>query len=124
MRCLNLEPSRSESTALPVVLDRVGAELETLAACVDTLQDTLGPLLMHAVQGKPQALVQIQRLDSLAQTLAGLSGFMQALGRAGAGVGGKPVDLAPLLDRLTLSDLADRLRGDVVLDAAEDFELF
>lgn len=122
MPCLNLESPRSELTALPTVLDRVGAELETLAACVDTLQDTLGPVLLQGVQGKPQAMVQIQRLDSLAQTLASLSGFMQALGRSG--VVGKPVDIGPLLDALTLSDLADRLRGHAMLDVAEDFELF
>ena len=122
MLCLTAKPVGVERTPLPVLLDRVGAELGSLSASVDDLQDQLGALLTRAVQEKPQAIVHIQKLDALAQTLASLSGFMQALGPKT--VGNHPVDIEPLVDTLTLSDLADRLRGQAGADAVDDFELF
>lgn len=122
MNCLSVEPIGSEHATLPILLDRVSVELGTLAEGVDDLQDSLSPMLLRVAQEKPQALVQIQRLDALAQTLASLAAFVQALGRSG--IGGKPLDVTPLVDALTLSDLADRLRGRETLDPEEDFELF
>ena len=122
MNCLNVTPIGSDHATLPILLDRVSAELGTLAEGVDDLQDSLSPMLLRVAQEKPQALVEIQRLDSLAQTLASLSVFMQALGRSG--VGGPLLDIGPLVDALTLSDLADRLRGREILDPEDDFELF
>ena len=122
MLCLSAKPVGVEHTPLSVLLDRVGAELGCLSASVDDLQDQLGTLLMHAVQDKPHAIVHVQKLDALAQTLASLSGFMQALGPKT--IGNRPVDLEPLVDTLTLTDLADRLRGHAGADAPDDFELF
>ena len=122
MLCLTAKPVGVERTPLPVLLDRVGVELGSLSASVDDLQDQLGALLTRAVQEKPQAIVHVQKLDALAQTLAGLSGFMQALGPMT--VGHRPVDIEPLVDTLTLSDLADRLRGQAGADSVDDFELF
>lgn len=110
-----------ELTPLWVVLERVGAELCTLAAEVDRLQDVFGPALMQAAEEKPHMTADIQGLDSIAQTLAGLSDFVAALGRGGPT---GSVAVLPLADRLTLSALADRLRGDAGGATDDEFELF
>ena len=120
---LKVESFSSDHATLPVLLGRVSTELGTLASGVDDLQDTLGPVLSRAAQERPQTIVHLQKLDSLAQTLASLSVFMQSLGQSS--IGARLVHVAPLVDRLTLSDLADRLSGRAAVDPAdEDFELF
>ena len=122
MLCLTAKPVGVERTPLPVLLDRVGAELGSLSASVDDLQDHLGALLMRAAEDKPHVMVHIQKLDALSQTLASLSGFVQALGPKT--LGNRPVDIEPLVDTLTLADLADRLRGQAASQSPDDFELF
>lgn len=111
-----------EVTPVSIVLQRIAAELGSLAAGVDQLQDSLGPLLMAGAAENPHAMVDIQALDSIAQTLASLSGFVADIGDCDFGPRQIPVD--ELAERLPLSDLADRLRGRDSGSGEDDFEMF
>ncbi len=114
----------ADMDAMPVatILERIGAELGNLADQVDNLQDSLGPLLMEAAKDQPHAMVDIQALDSIAQTLSNLSSFVGGMSRSGLDT--HTIAILPLADRVTLADLADRLRGHGPGDGDEDFELF
>lgn len=111
-----------EVTPVTTVLQRIAAELGSLAAGVDQLQDSLGPMLMAAAVDNPHAMVDIQALDSIAQTLASLSGFVADIGDCD--LGPKKIAVSELADRLPLSDLADRLRGHGSGSGEDDFEMF
>ena len=112
----------ADTTALPVLLDRVGAELGRLAAGVDDLQVKLSPALAEFASESHHLSADIQRLDLLAQSLASLSTFVQGLGTS-CGAGPR-IDPTPLAETLPLRDLAERLCGRTAVDEAEDVELF
>lgn len=122
MQCLKGQPDDLDLTPMPVVLERIGAELGRLAAQVECLQNGLGPLLLQAARHRPDAMMDIQGIDAINQTLAGLSNFVSALARSGAGQ--QLVAVSRLADRVLLSDLADRLSGHAPTSPADDFELF
>ena len=105
---------------------RVGAELRTLAKTVNDLQHFLAPLVGDVVRSDPAALVQLQNLDHLEQSLHGLSDLMDCLDASAtltdAGA------LASGLGTLRLGALARRLSSAApARSAPEDaaaFELF
>ncbi len=110
------------ATTLPVLLDRVGAELDRLALGVDHLQVQLSPVLVELMRDKHHLFTDLQRLDVLAQSLASLAAFVQGLGSICATRG--PVDPTHLAGTLSLRGLAERLCGRTVADEAEGIELF
>ncbi len=121
MQCLRGELDDHGMTSMPVLLQRIGAELGSLASQVERLQNGLGPLLLQAARHRPDVVVDLQGIDAINQTLAGLSDFVSALGRCGTG---HLVALSSLVAEMPLGDLADRLSGRVPMTPADDFELF
>lgn len=90
-----------------MMLDAIGCELDRLGCDVDRLQDMLSPAFTPALAAHPEAMMGLQDLDRLAQTLRALSGLVRGLGlRAPEG----PVPGLPsLMAAIPLADLAFRL---------------
>ena len=97
----------SDAVPAGVMLDAIGRELDRLGCDVDRLQDMLSPALTPVLVAHPEAMIGLQDLDRLAQTLRALSGLVRQLGiRAAEG----PVpDLPSLMAAIPLADLAFRL---------------
>lgn len=91
---------------------RVGSELRTLAAAVNTLQHFLTPIVGKVVDGDPAAIMRLQDLDLLEQSLHGLSDLMSCLDASTTltDVGA----LASGVQTIRLAGLAERLRSATV----------
>ena len=89
------------------LFSRVGQELRTLADAVAGLQGFLTPLVADIVVRDPEALVRLQDLDLLEQSLNGLSELMSCLDTSFT-----PTDLDTIsngMQAIRLADLARRL---------------
>jgi hypothetical protein len=73
-----------EPEALPVAgtLHRTSRELRALAAATDTIQCLVGELLLERKPTDVTSLLELQRLDHLRQSIAGIADFLDALGTA------------------------------------------
>jgi hypothetical protein len=73
-----------EPETLPVAgtLHRTSRELRALAAATDTIQCLVGELLLERKPTDVTSLLELQRLDHLRQSIAGIADFLDALGTA------------------------------------------
>lgn len=109
------------------------ALLSALSAELADMRDTVGSLAVLVAdyvrltegEARGRALVEAQAIDELGQRLEALSAVTDSVARGG--------DLVPVLDAVTLADLARRLRAavlpthhaaPVVADVAGDLMLF
>ena len=95
---------------LDALLGRVGVELSSAAATLSGLQTTLGDILVDTKPLSPEVAQDLQGLDSVEQVLTSLSALMSRLGASFATIAHTALD--PMLDDITLSALAQRLRGE------------
>jgi len=87
-------------------------ELATMGEGVEGLAGLVSDHVRQApAEARPRALIQAQALDELTQRLDAMRSLAVVLAR------GEPVEAA--LDVVPLADLADRLRGVVLLSAPE-----
>ena len=89
------------------LFSRVGLELRTLAGSVNNLQLFMTPLLEEVVDRDPHAILRLQDLDILEQSLHGLSDLMSCLDRSFTLTDAEAV--AHGVKTLTLAELAQRL---------------
>ena len=120
--------TRHRPEPLGEVLTRVQAELDEIARHIDRNQAAIARATWHAGAGDPGYVKAMQEADLNTQRIAGVAGFLRALGDAA-----KPhwlVDTATATAMLTLAELArsigidgrDAPAGDE--GAAGDIDLF
>lgn len=92
------------------VLERVSAELESLSLSTERLQDAIGDLLTDNASLTNDAIVRLQDVDRMKQTLSGLARFVSDV--SGAAPVETCLDIQQATQCLALHDLASRLRGE------------
>jgi hypothetical protein len=95
--------------AVPVAstLHRTSRELRGLVATTDAIQCLVGELLLERKSTDVTSLLELQRLDQLRQSIAGIADFLDALGTAAP-----PhwrLDPTAASRTVTVSELAQRL---------------
>jgi hypothetical protein len=70
---------RGESVSVAGTLQRTSQELHGLADVADGIQALVGELLVGRKSGDVGSLLQLQRLDHLRQSIAGIGDFLEAL---------------------------------------------
>ncbi len=97
----------AQGQTLPALLEAMAAELRSLGAMTDRVQDALSPALTPAVLSHPEVLASIQDLDRLAQTVRALAAIAERL--SDCTVAGEVIDPEAMLRSVPLGDLAARL---------------
>ena len=70
---------RGETVPVAGTLQRTSQELRGLADVADGIQSLVGELLVDRKSGDMGSLLQLQRLDHLRQSIAGIGDFLEAL---------------------------------------------
>jgi hypothetical protein len=104
-----LPPGAPETVPIGKLLSRVARELRELASQAEGLQSALSPHIAAPGGGALGAALELQALDHMNQTLAGLAQFV---GTLSAQAGDHPVDLRAASGGILLAALGARLRGD------------
>ena len=101
-------PDRKGETSIAVLSRRIAAELTAAALICQRAEDLVAGLAADG--GAPlEKLSPLQSLDELTQRLGNLAAVLDAV--ADQAQADWTVELAPLLDRVRLGDLARRLAG-------------
>lgn len=103
--------------SLQDVLARLGSECAELGQLAEHLQAVLGPALLRIVDD-PECHRNVQRLDLIAQRLAGVTSFLTALREQASP--GWTADADAAARGVTLAELARRLRGEPGADHGHD----
>jgi hypothetical protein len=105
------------AVSLQLVLSRLGAECADLAELAERLQSVLAPALLYLADDE-DCHRDVQGLDLFAQRLAGVATILDALHEQVPSAWQTDVEAA--LRGVTLSELATRLRGEVVETASHE----
>lgn len=120
------EASARERISLERLLRQLQGELSILATGLLNIEVAIARLLPGTSMADRQALVELQHLDTVAQSIAALEGFLSDL--AAAVPAEWAVDPRYALERIKLADIAGRLgSGDRAEGPArhhDDIELF
>lgn len=92
------------------VLERVSAELKSLSVSAERLQDAIGDLITDNANLTSDAIVRLQDVDRMKQTLSDLARFVSDISDAAPAE--TCVDIQQATQSLALHDLAARLRGE------------
>jgi hypothetical protein len=101
--------SHSGPVPLAGVLQQMNVELEGLAHALGKVEHTVAGMVAKSGGGHREMLPDLQRIDSIVQTLTALAAFSQRLSTLVPG--GLHVDVHSAVKSLLLSDVAGRLRG-------------
>jgi hypothetical protein len=116
--------------AVPVAgtLDRTSSELRRLVSVTDGVQHLVSQMLLDHRATDITSLIELQRLDYLRQSIAGIADFLEAL--AATAPPHWSLDVKAASQAVTLSELALRLASSVDTNPTAhaapggDFELF
>jgi len=107
---IRMSPSYSMSSAsLASVLKQLNAELHHLADAVGSVEKTVAGIATRSGGHNGHMMSDLQRIDSIGQTLRALADFSDNL--SGLVPGELQVDVDSAVSSLLLSDVANRLRS-------------
>jgi hypothetical protein len=108
--------------AVPVAgtLDRASGELRRLVAVTDGVQHLVSQMLLDHRANDITSLIELQRLDFLRQSIAGIADFLEAL--AATAPPHWSLDVKAATQAVTLSELALRLASTVDSNPTEHAE--
>jgi hypothetical protein len=100
---------KPQEVSVAAMLEAISCELGTLGAGVEHIQEVLSPALTQALLTNPGAMIGLQELDRVAQTLQALSGIVSRM----VGVPGldQALDIQSTLAAVPLAELAARLHA-------------
>ena len=115
--------SNAQHASVHEALARVSAELKSLSVSTERLQDAIGDLIADNARLTSDAIVKLQDIDRLKQTLSDLARFVSDISDAAPTE--NHVDIQEATQCLALHDLAARLRGETAgADAHDEDEAF
>lgn len=106
------------------LLTRASAELRDMASVTDDLEALVGNLVLAGSFGTSNSIYDLQKLDLLRQSIAGIADFLDGICRSSHP--GWTVDSNSAAETVKLAGLSERLRGAAAQEdyVADSFELF